>query len=72
MTALDVSGRALDHSIECKASQKHRCLLQESMVSGIERSLRRHSFFFFFFDHTAFKLNSLWHVGYLPDNLCDF
>jgi hypothetical protein len=27
---------------------------------------------FFFCLHTAFKLNSLWHVGYLPDNLCDF
>jgi hypothetical protein len=26
----------------------------------------------FFFNHTAFELNSLWHVGYLPDNLCDF
>jgi hypothetical protein len=26
----------------------------------------------FFFGQTAFKLNSLWHVGYLRDDLCDF
>jgi hypothetical protein len=26
----------------------------------------------FFFDHTAFKLYSLWHVGYLHDNLYGF
>jgi hypothetical protein len=28
--------------------------------------------FFFFYNHTAFKLNSLWHAGYLRDNLCGF
>ena len=26
----------------------------------------------FFLNHTAFKLNSLWHVGYLRDNFCAF
>jgi hypothetical protein len=28
--------------------------------------------FFYFFNHTAFKLNSLWHVGYLLDDFYDF
>lgn len=28
--------------------------------------------FFFFFFHTAFKLNSLWHAGYTHDSLCNF
>jgi hypothetical protein len=27
--------------------------------------------FSFVYDHTAFKLYSLWHVGYLRDNFCD-
>jgi len=26
----------------------------------------------FGFNHTAFKLNSLWHIGYVLDNLYDF
>src|SRR6195952_504939 len=30
-----------------------------------------YGFFFFFLNHTAFKLNSLWHAGYLRDNICD-
>jgi hypothetical protein len=29
-------------------------------------------YFFFFLYHTAFKLFSLWHVGYLLDDFYDF
>ena len=44
-----------------------QCVLDQDVNDG--KTLNKD---FFFLNHTAFKLNSLWHVGYLRDNLYGF
>ena len=52
--------------------EKIRRVIMQSAAKLVRPQFQNIGRVFFFLNHTAFKLNSLWHVGYLRDSLYGF